>query len=186
MEIRDLPQNIYNNKPLYAKYHQQLEEFEVKSRPVVDQQEAIYRQLQHNNGSAVRPAPNPPPPAMRQQISNSNQVQPRPPVIKKSNLDEFLRRKEEFERNRMRGKGLAQNPLVPKPPAYKRNNESMEEQLRRIRLQNFNSKKALLKEFDDKLANNNRNNGFRKEIADSANNNSIKKLAALRVNCALK
>ncbi len=168
--------NIHKNSP-YAKYHQQLDDFNAKNRPVAERQDQIYKQLK----------PNPTPPVIAGP-RKSNNNSPFEPIVK----NEFMKRREEFERNRMRGKGIMQNPLVPRPPPYKRNNENaaMEEQLRKIRLQNFNNRKMLLRELEKKVSNGNGNNNNldnrsnvsseRRETPDAFDNHA-KKIAALRV-----
>ncbi len=93
------------------------------------------------------------------------------PVIKKSPLaNDFAKRKEEFARNKAKGRGVF-NPLIPKPPSVKRDeNSDYEEKLRRIRLQNYNNRRILIN-YDKK-----------KSSIDLSldNNNRLKRINALR------
>ncbi len=91
------------------------------------------------------------------------------PVVNNSPASEFVRRREEFERNRARGKGLINNPLVARPPIYKKDvKSSYEEKLRQIRFQNYNNRRFIANEASK-----------RKSVECSDNQN--KKIAALRV-----
>lgn len=154
---------IANGSP-YARYHQQLDALEARNKPVIEQQDAIYKQIANNN----RVIPRTP-------SANSNSSN-KPPVAVIRN--EFVKRREEFEKNRMRGKGagniLGQGNLLPKPPpAYLKKKDELEEQLRRIRLQNLQNRKQWNKEIDSVV---NRS---------QAEENKARKLAALRVRFSL-
>ena len=72
----------------------------------------------------------------------------KPIIVRNSQADDFMRRKEEFIKNRARGKGFLNNPLVNKPPlAAKKDEKSMyEERLKQIRQKNFNNRKSLLQD----------------------------------------
>ena len=90
--------------------------------------------------SPLKPTPTPPPVASRQNLRN--QIKPKPEV-KNSVASDYKRRREEFERNRARGKGINNNLFV-RPPVQKRDEKSVyEENLRRIRLRNYNSRKPI-------------------------------------------
>jgi hypothetical protein len=162
---------------LYEKYYQQLNDFDSKNKPILDQQEQIFKQLR--NGF-VKPSPSPMP-AMRQNSNKNNNKAP--VIVKRSYMDEFKKRREEFERNRMKGKGLINNnnflPRPPRPDAYRRDEKSaLEERLRQIRMQNLNNRKMFNREVENKQIINNK----KSEVADSyEDNNRIKKIAALRV-----
>jgi hypothetical protein len=96
------------------------------------------------------------------------------PLIKNQVADEYLKRKEEMARNKARGRGVLNSPYSPKPPIVKRDEKSIyEEQLRKIRLQNYNNRRAV---------NLNRNSrSQQKEVIDLLPDNKIKKIAAFKV-----
>lgn len=110
----------------YANRHQQIDDF-------IERRKIIEKQIE--SPSILKPSP--PPPIISRQ--NSNNRKP----MKSSFSNEYKRRKEEFERNRARGKGINNNILVAKPPILKKDEKSVyEENLRKIRLKNYNNRKS--------------------------------------------
>ena len=139
---------------IYARYHQQLDDFEEKKKMIVEKQELISKANKLNNLT----------PRLINNIINNK------PIIKKSPLaNDYAKRKEEFARNKARGRGVF-NPLIPKPPSVKRDeNSDYEEKLRRIRLQNYNNRRIVV------------NNDKKSSIDISMdNNNRLKRINALR------
>ena len=156
-----------NNENIYARYHDQLNELQNKrdERNVPN----IDKQPDYNNNDSSKNQPLRPnsaasrvgPPAL---LPNKYK-----PVVNNSPASEFVRRREEFERNRARGKGLINNPLVARPTVYKNDvKSSYEEKLRQIRFQNYNNRRLIANEASK-----------RKSVECSDNQN--KKIAALRV-----
>jgi hypothetical protein len=109
-------------------------------------------------------------PIMARQVSNSKLKNNKRPVVvvKNSNADDFIRRKEEFLKNQARGKGFLNNPLVARPPSaaiVKKDEKFLyEEKLKEIRLKNFNNRKVI----------------YRNQNQDESYNR-MKHIAALRV-----
>ena len=66
------------------------------------------------------------------------------PIIKTPAASSFQRRKEEYAKNKARGQGLLNNPLLVRPPLAKKTPEfEYEEKLRKIREKNYNNRKAV-------------------------------------------
>ena len=148
--------NMNNNN--YERYHQQLDNFANKCKPVIDQQEQIANKIAPISRAS-------PVPAARANI-------PYKPVIKNpvSNND-FVRRKEEYQRNKARG--YNHHPVLAKPPIVKRDEKSIyEEKLRKIRLQNYNNRRLLNVDNDAK-------NMSKKNFIEA--DHRIKKMEALKV-----
>jgi hypothetical protein len=145
----------------YALYHKELDDFAEKKKLNQDKLDQMARAQK----------PNPSPRVLNNIInSNNSNRNNHKPVIKGSPLvNDFVKRKEEFARNKARGKGLF-NPLVPKPPQVRRDeNSDYEEKLRRIRLKNYNNRRLLL------------NQDKKKSIDLSMENNiRLKRIAALK------
>ncbi len=142
---------------IYEQYHRQLDNFAEKCKPVIDQQEQIANRMAHGRAGPV-PAP---------RISYAHK-----PVIKGPISNEFLRRKEEFERNKARGHN--HYPLLAKPPMARRDEKSIyEEKLRKIRLQNYNNKRLLNLDQEQK--------GQMKKNPLIEPDNRIKRMEALKV-----
>lgn len=123
----------------YARHHQKLDEHAQKRKELEEHQQAYEKMI---SAGVLKPkisqAPDSPlkptPPPMPRNVQK--------PIIKESINDEFIKRKAEFARNKARGKGLLNNPLVAKPPQVRRDEKSLyEDKLRKIRLQNYNKKK---------------------------------------------
>ncbi len=134
------------------------------------------KQIQLNDPSVFPAAylkPSPSPPVISRQNSNNSS---RKRAANKSYFSkEYQRRKEEFERNRARGKAINNNILMAKPPILKKDEKSeYEENLRKIRLRNYNNRKAL------NLFNNKDSDSMEKENFDELNNVRNDRIAALR------
>jgi len=157
-----------NNENIYARYHDQLNELQNKRDEInvpYNEKPQDYNNNDLSKNKPVRPnsgAGRALPPAL---LPNKY----RPSVVNNSPGSEFARRREEFERNRAKGKGLINNPLVARPPLYKNDvKSSYEEKLRQIRFQNYNNRRSIANEASK-----------RKSMECSDNQN--KKIAALRV-----
>ena len=142
----------------------------------MDELEERRKKLQLNDPAAFQAAylkPSPTPPVIsRQNSGNSNRKYS---ANKNYFSKEYQRRKEEFERNRARGKGLNNNIFMAKPPILKKDEKSQyEENLRKIRLRNYNNRKAL------NLFNNKNSDSIEKESIDESNNIRNDRIAALR------
>ena len=97
------------------------------------------------------------------------------PVIKNPIANEFLKRKEEFARNK--AKGNAQYAILAKPPQVKRDDKTIyEEKLRKIRLQNYNNRRLL------NLNNEPSKNSIKRNQNPIEPDHRIKKMEALKVN----
>lgn len=166
VQVRNDPNNIY------ARYHKQLDEHAEKRKPIQDQQDAISNRLKEPSPSPVqnyRPSPSPIP----RQISN-NQIN-KAVNKNKAAIDEYLKRKEEFARNKARGKAFFDNPISARPPVAKKDEKSAyEEKLKQIRRQNYRSRKPISKIIDNEIS--------RQSIEkQSYVNNRMKRVAALKV-----
>ena len=152
---------IKKENHVYERYHQQLDNFADKCKPVVDMQDQIGNKI-----APVRASPVPPVPASRASHAHK-------PVIKNpvSNND-FARRKDEYQRNKARGN--AHYPVLAKPPMARRDEKSIyEEKLRKIRLQNYNNRRLLMN-IDNDPKNGNKQNPFEVD-------HRLKRMEALKV-----
>lgn len=146
--------NVKREHNIYEHYHRQLDNFAEKCKPVIDQQEQISNKMAQGRPVQMPRAPH-----------------AHKPVIKNPISDEFLRRKEEFARNKARGHN--HYPLLAKPPLARRDEKSIyEEKLRKIRLQNYNNKRLLNVEDGS-------NGQVKKNPIEP--DNRIKKMEALKV-----
>lgn len=109
---------IRNDNNIFERYHQQLDDFVEKRKNVADQQDVISNRLRD---------PRPPATPVSRPNSNNNK-----PVVKNPVLDDYNRRKEEFERNKARGKAVFNNPIMAKPPIKKKvKSQTMRKSLRK-------------------------------------------------------
>jgi hypothetical protein len=145
-----------NIDPNYQRYHQQLDKFQDKCKQIEKRgQENIANILKNydndnvnrnNNAFKVTPSP-------ANRILNGSGAKLFSQKSKETNfyIDEFRRRKAQFERNKARGVGIGYNPIrnnypvnAAKPPLAKRDERTdYEQKLRQIRLQNYNNRKEL-------------------------------------------
>lgn len=114
----------------------------------IEKKKLLEKKLDQNNNAAVLLKPSPTPPVVSRQNSNNNNLNnnknAKTPAFKNSFSREYKRRKEEFERNRARGKAINNNIFIAKPPLVKKDEKSVyEENLRKIRLNNYNNRKVI-------------------------------------------
>ena len=106
--------------------------------------------------------------------SNNNMRPLYKPVIKNP-MNDFLRRKEEYARNKAKGKGFFNNP-ISKPK--KDDLSEIDEHLNKIRMKNYNNRKVL--NLYDPNALKKKQNEV--NTSSSGANSRQKRIAALKVN----
>lgn len=132
-----------NNNNIYAHYHRQLDEFVERRKPVLEQQSEIARRMGTPAATPATPRP------VIQGGLRRSAVGSRPGSKNNQILEDFLRRKEEYERNRLRGqKAMAVKPPTPTPAAAtpgRGNDEkwAYEQRLMRVRQQNYENRRAV-------------------------------------------
>jgi hypothetical protein len=172
------PVQLFDN---YARYHQQLDKFADKNKQIVQQQELIADKLNEIiEPVPFKAAPVSPGPIARPSPSPSDQQRP---TYRNHYLNDYLRRKKEFELNKARGKGLLNNPILARSPSaspavVKRDEkEDYEEKLKKVRLKNYYNRKLILNQSPPKLVNNLK----KKDAIQLYPENRLKRVAALKV-----
>jgi hypothetical protein len=157
-----------------------LDKFANKNKQIVQQQELIADKLnEFIEPVPFKPASASPGPVLRPKSSASNQQRP---TYRNHYLNDYLRRKKQFELNKARGKGLLNNPILARSPspsaspvAIKRDEkEDYEEKLEKVRLKNYYNRKLMLNQSPPKLVNN-------IKTKEAALENRLKRVAALKV-----
>lgn len=176
--------NQNENDNIYARYHQQLDEFIERRKPVLEQQQQLAKRFQ-------TPPATPPVNQQQRQIAPvgvrralANVGNSRPGSKNSQILEDFLKRKAEFERNKARVQqqihggqpgrvvNVINNVNNNKPPVNVRvydEKSAYEQRLERIRQQNYANRRLLAQRNRPALVN------------DVLPNHRLQKAAALRV-----
>lgn len=145
-----------DNNNIYARYHQQLDEFIERRKPVLEQQQQLAKRLLTPAATPVtNQQRNQAPGGVRRALANV--ANSRPGSKNSQILEDFLKRKAEYERNRARGAQQQRvvSAGVAKPPTpvinARRNNNNnkhdekwaYEQRLERVRQQNYANRRLL-------------------------------------------
>lgn len=164
--VRGSAYNIKENDSIYARYHRQLDDFVEKRKPVVDQQDQIAKKLTPAATPVImRPVV---PAGVRRAVAAIGNS--KPGSKNDQILEDFLRRKAEYDRNKARGKQAAVALPSPRPPSVNNNRGNdekwaYEQRLLRVRQQNYENRRVLAS----------------RNKAEVIPNHRLQKAAALRV-----